>query len=57
MKCTCSKTTKPSECELHSCPCGCEMSIADNLYQYYHSDLRDRYTVKEYLEVEKSYEI
>lgn len=55
--CTCSEVIEPKDCFLHSCPCGCEMSIADNLYRYYHSDLRDSYTLKEYLELEKSHEI
>jgi hypothetical protein len=47
--CSCSEIVPFKDCMLHSCPCGCEMSIADNLYEYYHSDLRDRYTLEEYI--------
>lgn len=47
--CSCSSLVPIRECMLHSCPCGCDMSIADNLYEYYHSDLRDRYTLEEYI--------
>ena len=50
--CSCSETVPFKDCMLHSCPCGCEMSIADKLYEYYHSDLRDRYTLEEYKEAE-----
>jgi hypothetical protein len=47
--CSCSEIVSFKDCMLHSCPCGCEMSIADPLYEYYHSDLRDRYTLDEYI--------
>lgn len=47
--CTCSETISFKDCMFHSCPCGCEMSIVDNLYEYYHSNLRDRYSLEEYL--------
>lgn len=43
-------------CMVHSCPCGCDMSIADFLYQYYHSDLQDRYTLEEYIKIEEDYQ-
>lgn len=35
MKCTCD-TNKPKNCILHSCPCGCDMSIDDENYQDTH---------------------
>jgi hypothetical protein len=50
--CTCSENVPYKDCMLHSCPCGCDMSIADVLYEYYHSDLKDRYTLQEYIKAE-----
>ena len=47
--CSCSETVPFKDCMLHSCPCECDMSIADPLYEYWHSDLRDRYTLEEYI--------
>lgn len=54
--CHCSWFTSPKWCPLHSCPCGCDMSIADELYQYFHSDLKDRYTLEDYILMEKEQE-